>query len=565
MEMKEKKMAKSWKKNHLLVVLSLICFCLLLSTPLRAAEKTAGAKVIFLPFHIQLSGNYAYLRDGLTSIFASRVSSHAAIQVIHRTATSGKIAEYLAAGREQEAFRALEKSGVDFLVLGSLIRESGDLVLTVNVMDSQKGTVLHQYDRRFDTVEKAIPVLDDLAWDVSEGVFGVARPQQVVTPQYKKDGMSGFQTMHPDRAYKEGMFAGIMPGFDTGELSLLETRKSQKIPLGINDMAAGDLDGDGNVEFVLAAVNQLMIYRFAEEHFSKIETIPLDGYLRVHSISLADLDGNGFQEIYISANKGKEPASTVVEWDGKRSRLLEKDIPYYLQIAAPEGRQVLLGQSGGDLGTEAMISAQVYVLKRGEQGRFVRGPKKELPTGLTIFDIAYADLDGNGEVELIALTKNNTLKVFDATGQLLWTDAGQYGASSNYLGTMATAARSDKRIFIPTGLVIEDVNKDSKPDIIVCKNKMKVVKYFKRYRYFEGSSIAALSWNDGKLIPLWETKKIPDYTVSCQVMLHEGGAEGQGTDGFRLFFAQGQNNYSFGFWQSRSSSLIMYEIGTAKQ
>jgi len=34
---------------------------------------------------------------------------------------------------------------------------------------------------------------------------------------------------------------------------------------------------------------------------------------------------------------------------------------------------------------------------------------------------------------------------------------------------------------------------------------------------------------------------------------------------FRLFFAQGQNNYSFGFWQTRSSSLFMYEIGPNKQ
>ncbi len=544
-------------------------FLLVLVLLMAQAHAQAGKKsenAIFLPFNIELSGDHQYLRDGLTSVLASRVATRTGVRAVYGTSAAREITSYLQSGRQEKAFKALRNSGVDYLIMGSLADENGQFLLTVEVVSRKGDGKLKQFTRQVNTIEGALPAMDELAWDVSADIFGIARPKKVIASKTKGDGMSGFQTEHPDRAYKKGMYAGILAGFDSGNLRLLDTRRSPKIPYGINDMDAGDLDGDGNVEIVMAAVDTLYIYRYSDGHFKKIETIDLDGYLRVHAVSLADLNGNGILEIYVSANNEQRPESTVIEWDGRETRFLHKRVPYYLHIATPEGKPVLLGQIGAPhTAIRAVIGREVYVLEPGPEGKYIRGDAIFLPKGLTVFDIAYADLDGSGKQKMIAINRANNLQLYDETGKLLWTDPGKYGGSSNYLGTMATAARSNSRIYVPPKIVVHDVTGDGIADVVVGKNRMKVVKYFKRYRYFEGSSIVALNYQQGKLVPLWETKKLPDYTVACQVVTPQEAEKGKKEGSFRLFFAQGQNNYSFGFWQTRSSSLFMYEIGPNKQ
>jgi TolB-like protein len=549
------------------VVCCLAVFFILFGAQTQAEESRAGESAIFLPFNIELAGDYGYLRHGLTSVLASRIATRTGIRVVHGTTAVNKITAFFKAGQQEKAFQALAKSGADYLIMGSLAQDDGEFVLTVNVVSRREGVAPKQFHRKAAEIDGALPMMDELAWDVSAEVFNIARPKTMVAPKKQAEGvsgMSGFQTEHPDRAYKEGMFAGIMPGFDSGELQLLVTKRSPKLPFGINDMDAGDLDGDGNDELVLAGVDQLYIYNFVDDHFNQVATIELDGYLRVHAISLADLNRNGNLEMYVSANKAGKPESMVIEWDGRQARFLKKNIPYYLHVAAPEGKPVLLGQVAGATGTSAVIGANIYRLESGTDGDFVRGEKFVLPEGLTLFDIAFADLDGSGEQKMIAITRANTLQVYDANGVLLWTDPGQYGGSSNYLGTIATAARSDHRVYVPPKIVVRDVTGDGIADIVVGKNRMKVIKYLTRYRYFEGSSIAALSWQQDRLVPVWETKKLPEYTVACQIVTPLDDV-GKGKERFRLFFAQGQNNYSFGFWQTRSTSLFMYEIGLKKQ
>lgn len=549
---------------HKAVFVLLATFVLLVPCA-QAEESPERESAIFLPFTVELSGSYGYLRDGLTSVLASRVAKHTGVRVVYGTPVSSEIASYLQEGQQEKAFKTLNKIHADYLVMGSMAEDGGKFLLTVTVVPRNKGGAPMQFDRHAETINDALPMMDELAWDVAAEVFGVERPQKVEAGTKGDVGMGGFQTAHPDRAYKEGMFAGILPGFDSGDMQLIEIRRSPKVPLGINDVDAADLDRDGNEELVLATTDQLYIYRYIDGHFKRVGSIDLPGYLRVHAISIADLNGNGLPEIFVSANNEGLPESMVLEWDGHQERTLQQRLPYYLQVASPEGKPVLLGQVGAKTGTSGVIGKEVYRLVQNDDGTYGRGEQLVIPDGLTVFDIAFADLDNSGEYKLIAINSGYVLQVYDKSGKLLWTDPGQYGSSSNYLGTMATAARSDRRVYVPTRIVTRDVNGDGMVDIVVAKNRMKEIKYLKRYRYFEGSSIAALGWREGKLVPLWETKKLPEYTVNLQVLAADGTGDGKGEQNFRLFFAQGQNNFSFAFWERRATSLLMYEIGLKNQ
>ncbi len=62
-------------------------------------------------------------------------------------------------------------------------------------------------------------------------------------------GTAAFQTAHPERAYRESLFAGNLAGLEEGgHFELVASHRSRKMPMELMDMNAGDLDGDGTVE-----------------------------------------------------------------------------------------------------------------------------------------------------------------------------------------------------------------------------------------------------------------------------------------------------------------------------
>jgi len=107
-----------------------------------------------------------------------------------------------------------------------------------------------------------------------------------------------------------------------------------------------------------------------------------------------------------------------------------------------------------------------------------------------------------------------------------------------------------------TRLIARDQDGDGKPELIVGRNRLTNVKFFNRLRYFEGSSISALSWDGSGMTTLWETRKIPGYTTDYQVV--KGGDR---PDRLRLFFVESSSSYPFFFWESEESVIHLYKMG----
>lgn len=542
--------------RHLIII---ILFCCLLPTGSLVAQDAPSKqdRVVFLPFTIEVPGQYDYLKDGLTSILASRLTAKAPIQPVTQNETTKQLSSHLREGKT-EAFRQLmEQSKASYLILGSLSPKGETFELTSYVFTNIPGQSPQHFYQPLTSISEAMPAVDELAWQISGAVFSNPKPEQQAATAQDNQGISGFQTAHPERAYKEGLFHATELGLaEGGRFTLKDSRRSNKIQATVMDMNSGDIDGDGTNEILLLTDSDLLIYTTREGHFNKQSSFPLENHLRYHSISLADVNGNGISELYISGNNGDRPASSVLEWNGQKLQYLIKNINYYLVARENDkGTPVIYGQAGG---VGHPTGRAFYELQLRDNATLERVKQLEIPSGFNLFDIVLADITGDGNTEIVGITRGNLLQVFNSQGSLMWSSSSIYGASSNFLGTMSSNSAAPRQpIYIHTRLVAKDIDRDGTRDILVGRNRVTSVRFMPRIRYFEGSSISALTWHQGKCAPLWETKKIPGYIVNYQLHINEETGD---TSTMELLFAEAGNNGLFDFWSSTGAAINRFTI-----
>ena len=394
-------------------------------------------------------------------------------------------------------------------------------------------------------------MIDDLAGDISSGVFSQPTPEEAS----QTTGKIAFQSEHPERAYREGKLAGSGASLESGgPFELTATYRSKNLLTEVIDMDAGDIDGDGKTEIVVLTNSALILYRQVEGHFQMSATLDIPKNLHYLSVTLADINKNGRQEIYISGSNGETPDSSALEWNGKKLTYLFQHVPVYLRaLTVPGEPPLLLGQTtlAGELG-----GSDICQMRLDPQKGVTQGKKLNLPPGINLFDFAQGDINGDGKLETIAINKNHRLQVFDAANTLLWTSHEQYGASNNFFGSLTGTANTDKEtIYTKTRIVLADLDLDGVNDVLVGRNRLETVKFMPNLRYFEGSSIAALKWDKGALTTLWETRKIPGYAVNYQILPPKNGDRQ-----FQLVFAEGESSLPFVFWQSPATYLNSYTL-----
>jgi len=519
-----------------------------------ASAKTiepAKRQVVFLPFTIEIPGSYGYLRNGLTSMLASRLAFRADIAAVPQGASTEQMAQSLKSGEHGAFSQQLRQSGADYLIMGSLTAKGDQFELTTYVFSKSTEQPPRKFQQNVAVIDGAMAAIDDMVWEISGAVFGKPRPAD----PSKATGSAAFQTAHPERAYRDGLMAGTATGLEVGgPFELTATYRSKNILSELMDMNAGDLDGDGTEEIVLLTKSSLILYRHTEGQFQMIATMDLPNHLRYLSVTLADLNKNGVQEIYISGSNGESPDSSALEWNGKKINYLFQHVPHYLRtLTVPNQPPMLLGQRtlSSELG-----GSDIHQMQLDPRKGVIEGKQMALPKGFNIFDFALADITGDGIPETIAINKYNQLQVFSAAGAILWTSSELYGASNNFFGTLSANSNSDKATeYIKTRIVIQDLDLDGVNDILVGKNRLETVKFMPNLRYFDGSSIAGLKWEKGALTTLWETKKKPGYVVNYQMIAPQKGARQ-----FQLLFAEGETSYPFIFWQASSAFMNSYTL-----
>ncbi|MDP2106422.1 MAG: FG-GAP-like repeat-containing protein, partial [Desulfobulbaceae bacterium] len=292
---------------------------------------------------------------------------------------------------------------------------------------------------------------------------------------------------------------------------------------------------DGQDEYVVASSRDVRVYRKVDNRFQKVGQVSLSNRFSIHCVSLSDLNNNGRQEIYVSAADAKEPRSLVIEWDGKEFAHLADNVSWYLRVIEIPGEgKVLAGQKSG---IKSIITKGVYRVDLSN-GQVLKGDQLETG-GFNLFDFSYADLDGNGGLEVVGITQNDKLLVLTQAGKLLWTSDDYFGGTTRFIGgdspedmnkDLEHGRYEGEKIYIPARIVIRDMNNDGLPDVIINKNLSSASRILSRVRSYPSGEIHCLTWNGISLTELWRTRKIDGYISDYQLgqVQTEAAKDGKG-------------------------------------
>jgi len=568
------------------VITLLFAVCLVIGKTNSAAAAEPAKSVAVLPFEMHAPDSMAYLQEGLRDMLASRLAANGGAVIIEQSKVDPLLAERGRILQQQEAVELAQQLEADYIITGSLTSLGGSMSLDAKVFAADEAAAPLSFYASAAEEKEVISAINQLSWDIAAKVFDATPPAGTVpvkaaqpASEEEDETMSAFKTEHPDKIYKKqipGMTTGmgspiIMPQSMAGMQGFTKT---QNLDYFLEAMDVGDVDGDGELDVVLAERQKAYIYHLVNNRLAEFSVLEMPARSKIHAVSVADLDGNGKAEIYISAADDYKPYSWAYEWNGSGLDVILNDIPWYIRVLDIPGEgPTLLGQRGGQ---SSLLLAGIFRLMK--TGTTVQ-PEQRLimPDYVNLFEFALADVNQDGSNEIVAISRADRLYVVRPDGSVLWVSDEFYGGTSRYIGeayeqigrvgldinstpTSDVIGKEDsgKRLYIPSRIIPMDVNRDGNDDVIVNKNLSTASRHVENYKKFNTSEIYALGWNGIALGELWKTKKIDGYIPDFQ-FLPVPGTENRAKLFVGLVLSTGWTSSFTG----GESTLLMYDVELA--
>lgn len=551
---------KTLPRILLLSLLAVLCLPLVI-TPASAQQRS----VAILPFTLNTPPDMQYLQEGLRDMLASRMRAEAGATIIPKAEADAVLKTVGGKPTPENLPGLAQKLKADYLLFGSITAMGGGISIDTQVFSgaAPAGQAPQTFYGSATSNEQIMQSIDALAWDIIEKLFNKKRPATAVPAPQAQAQAGGpppaFTTAHPEKTF---MASGGGFGIKSGR-SFVKTRNFN---MGLRGLDVADVDGDGALEVILADKSEVQVFDRDETRLNLMGTIPMTGY-QVHSVSSADLDGDGKAEIYISANDPETPGSKAVEWDGKQFATLFERARWYIRpMEVPGTGKVLVGQTSGSL---VAVSEGIYVLSTNN-GELSRQERLPLPAKVNLFNFAYADLDGDGKKEVVALDESFKLQVVRG-GSITWKSEERFCGTRRYIGgdprmketttpTVNTevdgAGERFKETYIPSRILVADVDQDGADDIILNMNPATLSTVAPRMIQYTSGTMVGLKWNGLGLEELWRTRKLDGYVVDYQAKSQTKKLKAGEED--ELFIGVILNSGTFEALTSDQSTVVIY-------
>ncbi len=555
-------------KGHIKLSLLLPVFFLVFCGAASLGSRAEAAETIHIkPFAVHAQKDISFLKDAMRNMMASRLAANANLLVVE------------------------EEAKADYLLEGAITAIGNTLSINAKIISRHGSQAPATYYASAANENEIITAVDLLAANISQQSFGkkMAAPQvaqpvapsaPAVSPPAAAPSPQAFQTAHPDRAFirpSAPVAEAMAPVAAAGQSSSAIVRsaaitdalgfsKTQNLNMAIQDISVADLDGDGVDDIVVAGKNKIEAFHLSATRLARFGTITLPASQKIISMLAADLNGNGVAEVYISSMAGSRPMAMAVEWQFDKFNYLFQNQRWYVKPVALPGRGLVL------VGQQSTINAPfmdgIFELSVAE-GQLVKGERLPVPDGINVFSFALADLDGDGAIEVVAIDDNDRLSVLMAGGKQLWQSDDFFGGSLRYVGGRSAIQRrsgrdknpvidqvdaSQDKTYIPSRIIIADINNDNLPDVVVNKNLSTASRVLKNMKSYPSGEIHGLVWSGIGLSELWRTKKIDGYVASYDFR------QASGSDQALLYVGLIMNSGWLDMLSAKESTVLIYPL-----
>ncbi len=304
----------------------------------------------------------------------------------------------------------------------------------------------------------------------------------------------------------------------------------EEFPYEVVDFDVGDLDGDGNNEYILVDQYRVMAYKLKKGKLKKIAQLKTKkGINRILGVDVGDINGNGRDEIFVTNQNGDKLESFVLERQpGKKGfKHLWKDVNLYFRIIRPFGEKpTLLSQSSGyETPFIGPIKKVIFKNNRYLQSRKINTPKIH-GKHFILYGLTQTNLSGNKTKETVILDDNYHLRVYAPNGKVVVKSDEYYGRDPRLIdvGVIDDIAGDILGKPIRYKSRLQFVKNGQKRFLVLPKNYTAGGAFLKRLVIVNNSGLTILGVNREGFEKIFDSSKQKGYLGAFRVVPRKGNA-----------------------------------------
>ncbi len=507
-------------------LLGIIVFIFIFGIQVHAAAKPVQVAVV--PFKVHAEKDLSFLRDGIVDMLSSRLSWADKVTVVNSQETLKALKTVTRPLNEIKAREMGTKLDADFVLFGSLTVIGNSTSIDAKMVDVSGEKETLSFFNQSQGMDQVIPSINLFASDINEKEFGRVMPSQKApaASQAQKTQTLQDQPQTDARAHPEKLIVGGYAGGETQDTqnaapgsAFIATQmsqsqsaqfwKSRNIKQRITGVALGDIDKDGKTETVMITDHSVEAYRFDHKRFLKIKTMAERSHDYLIGVDVADINGNGYPEIFVTAlNPSREfVKSFVLEFDGQTYiEIVQKSNWYFRTVETPERGRILLGQKQG---INSPFDDRIYELV-WQNSEYDAAEPVMPPRRANVLGLASGDARNDGTQVAVVFDKLDYLRIYDSKGGEIWKDGEHSGGTPRYFQMPNLGSKdTENHAYYPMRILIRDINKDGKNDVITAKNYR--LSQILSARMFRHGELEIRSWDGIGLAVLWRTRKLSGH------------------------------------------------------
>ncbi len=444
-------------------------------------------KYSVLPFKVIGPEEYRYLSQGIQSMIISRLNTPSKLEPV-------EIKEGIV---DKNPLEISKKYGLNVLIWGDATVLGNNITIHINFLDnsgkaktkiitSSQDTLISEFNREIKSLK------NELLGIKEQPKVEVNKKSNPYTKQSQLN--PSFEYIAPTSAEQRGYV------------------RTQSLPYAMVGMDIGDGDGDGKNEVFIMSKHAVHAYNLTNNKLKLLSEYSFGRNKNALNINVFDYNRDGFAEIIISTvdNEGK-PKGFIFSFKNKKFKIEKENINYFLSVKRipPDYSKRLVGQGTG-LGKIFDSRIHEVVTMRGE---LRLGPTLNLPQDANVFNFAY--IPEKDSYKIVTVNDYGNIKVYNNSLNLIYKTTKSYAGSSvkivtsNAMPGLGENVTDPKNMYyLPTRLVVKDLEKDGTFELIVAENLSVSSMYFSRYRDYPEGQIHALFWDGLGLNLKWKTKTI---------------------------------------------------------